>query len=65
MSWLMDIFRGYPEKANPDEIMADMEMAQTLYRFYTACMTAGFNQDQAFVLTITMFECSISGEDGK
>lgn len=65
MSWLTDLFRGFPEKANADELMADVNMARSLYQFYTACVSARFNQDQAFALTITMFENSISGEDGK
>ena len=69
MSFLSDFYGGMPMSYNNREaLIADKAVAVSLFNFYTACMSVGFDREQAFDLTQTMFEsvmCADMKEDSK
>lgn len=56
MSFLNNFFDGMPNETSAEVLIADKAIAHSLRGFYLACISEGFDKEQAFALTVIMFE---------
>lgn len=63
MSFLNSFYEGMPSEISPDAMIANKAVAHSLRMFYDACLSERFSPDQAFALTMGMFENIMSNDE--